>query len=459
MELSEYIDQDWNPESLSQPDEDLQFSQIGDGSDEGTSAPGRNMLATLPTLAQGVALLYLSCCILNLPVFLGDFLEWANERDFPYRDVHNLLPRDMWNRLNVNSKLLMPSRRQLMAVHLQKATLLVYRAYHDRLGLIMPPLNVPLCLYRMVERLALPFDIYPVVRRLAHMLREKFEFPTVFKHSSWPRGMPYLPLASLLIIAVKLLYPFDQKPRQPRSITEPTVAIVDWQAWLKEKEKLDEERTKHLPLTEEEGESIREEDMIEMSGEMMDRYMDWFAQRFITSTESQRLYQRSNLRENMNALFPLDGAATSAPQVETPTQDSEAEDDEDSEFEKPSHLDTPQWRNPRPRDPVGADRLRELTAERLDATQRTLVVQNIVPDSATEQNVKRPGADYKRFRETRELEGAAKAFHTAVAEMIGMPMPELLGGVIHYEWAIEKQWARPHRRKLKRRNDRLYDLS
>ena len=120
MELSQFIDQDWDPESLA---EDVDFSQIGDSEDEGPSLPARNVLATLPTLAQGLALLYLSSCILNLPVFMGDFLEWANDGDLPYKDVHNVLPRDMWDRLLVPSKILMPSRRQLLAVHLVKATL------------------------------------------------------------------------------------------------------------------------------------------------------------------------------------------------------------------------------------------------------------------------------------------------------------------------------------------------
>jgi RNA polymerase I-specific transcription initiation factor RRN7 len=462
MELSQYIDQDWDPESLT---EEIAFSQIGDSEDEGASPATRNVLATLPTLTQGLALLYLSSCILNLPVFMGDFLDWANYGDLPYRDIHNLLPRDMWDRLLVTSKLLMPSRRQLLAVHLLKASRLVYRAYRDRLGLIMPPLNVPLCLYRMVERLALPFDVYPVARRLAHMLRINFEFPASFP-PRWQKRMPDVQLACMLVVAVKLLYPFDQRARHPRWTTEPTVTVVDWNVWLREREKLDGERSRHLPLTDDEAENLREVDVPEMSGEMLDRYMDWFQQRWIISAESQRPYQRSNLRANMNALFPLDGAPTSLPDVQA-AQDN-PDDNEEPELDESSpaspSVEQPQEPTPTPSKQIPEDRRADASrlhlrmSERLDKIQRTLLVRDVVEESsAQDADVERPGSEYRRIRLPEDLEGPAKAFHAAVAELVGLPLPELLEAVLHYEWAVEKQWTQPQKRRLKRRKDRLYD--
>jgi RNA polymerase I-specific transcription initiation factor RRN7 len=460
MELSQYIDQDWDPESLVEDD----FSQLADSDDEGTSLPTRNILATIPSLAQGLALLYISACILNLPVFMGDFIDWANDGDLLCRDIHNELPRDMWNRLTIASRLMIPSRRRLLPLHLRKATHLIYRAYHDRLGLIMPPLNVPLCLYRMVERLALPLDIYPVTRRLAHMLQIKFEFPTSFRRR-WETRMPCLQMACLVIIAVKLLYPFDQRPRYPRWITEPTVAVVDWNVWLREKEKLDRDRSRHLPLTDVEAEKVREGDVPEMSDEMMDRYMDWVQQRLIMTADSQRLYERSSLKTNMNALFPLDGAPTSLPDLRAAGDNPDENDKSDlrssplSDGRESSPDVTPAPSKQTPEDRrAEASHLRALTSERLDKIQRTLLVRDVVEEtSAQPGDVERPGSAYRRLRQPKDLEGPARGFHDAVAELVGMPLPELLGAVLHYELTLDEQWTRPQKRKLKRRKDRLYD--
>ena len=317
----------------------------------------------------------------------------------------------------------------------------------------------------MVERLALPFDIYPVVRRLAHMLRIKFEFPTSFR-PRWQKRMPDVQLACVLVIAVKLLYPFDQRARHPRWMTEPTVAVVDWNVWLREKEKFDGERSRHLPLTDDDAEKVREVDVPEMSDAMLDRYMDWFQQRWIISAESQRLYQRSNLRANMNALFPLDGAPTSLPDVQAAQDNSD--DNEEPELDKssPAPRDSGQFQETTPTPSkqtpderrVEADRFRLRTSERLRKIQGTLLVRDIVEDaSAQDADVERPGSAYKRFRLPKELEGPAKGFHAAVAELVGMPLPELLEAVLHYEWAVEKLWTQPQKRRLKRRKDRLYD--
>jgi hypothetical protein len=318
------------------------------------------------------------------------------------------------------------------------------------------------------------------------MLRYKFEYPRAFK-KNWEHSMPYLQLVGVAVIAVKLLYPFDQEMRHPRKKTEPSVAVVNWKVWLREKKKFEQEKFKYSPLTDDEAANIREEDVAEMSDEMVDRYMDWFAERWIIRSNTQGLYERSNLRSNLNALFPLGDVEPSlaAPHEEsaTPIQEdghvenlNEAPESLESSFGKVdlelnpsqsgqrnmkeiSHL--PLSRLALDERRAAAERLKTLTSERLDTMQNQLLVQNVIEEDTNEDmnSLQRPGSGYRRFRRSEDLEGVAKEFHVAVAELVGIPLQELLDAVLRAEAALDKVWLQSHRRKMKRKKDRLYDHS
>lgn len=48
---------------------------------------------------------------------------------------------------------------------------------------------------------------------------------------------------ALLVIAVKLYHPFDNKDRHVSALTDPAVMTIDWDVWCKEQEKFDDRLT------------------------------------------------------------------------------------------------------------------------------------------------------------------------------------------------------------------------
>ena len=98
-------------------------------------------------------------------------------------------------------------------------------------------MNVPLCLLRLIEEMALPLTVYAGVRKLATLLRVKWS------HSSSPSAhrnarvtAPEYTLAGLVTIVVKLFYPFDGLPRYPASLGDAACISMDWDVWAAETE-------------------------------------------------------------------------------------------------------------------------------------------------------------------------------------------------------------------------------
>ena len=105
--------------------------------------------------------------------------------------------------------------------------------YQHNVGIQFPTINFPLICLRCVKELALPLDVYPTVGRLAALLDYNFMFPDM-QLAKYLRKteVPMAQLAALLVVAAKLLYPFDGKPRTPRRATEPAALTVDWDRWV-----------------------------------------------------------------------------------------------------------------------------------------------------------------------------------------------------------------------------------
>jgi len=81
---------------------------------------------------------------------------------------------------------------------------------------------------------------------------------------------------SLIVIATKLSHPFDDLERIPQSETDPTTVKVDWARWRKI---MAEAPTKGLNRGEEI--KVTEADVMKMSGNKMDDYLDWYQRTWI----------------------------------------------------------------------------------------------------------------------------------------------------------------------------------
>lgn len=107
-------------------------------------------------------------------------------------------------------------------------------------------------------------------------------------------NLPEVQLISLLIIAVKLFYPFDDSlgegegeggvnvdanvKRYPYSWRDPAAQIMDWKAWMGFQKEFSDEGGGGLGNGKAKGKEIgvRAGDVFGMDGRQIDEYLDWY---------------------------------------------------------------------------------------------------------------------------------------------------------------------------------------
>lgn len=123
-------------------------------------------------------------------------------------------------------------------------------------------------------------DVYVAMKPLQSLLKFPFTFPQTRLGAFHQINIPEVQLISLLIITVKLIFPFDDITRHAYSSQDPAAYSVNWLSW------------KHAQETQETGDrtrklgpdmaiQVREEDVFEMSKDQLDDYMDWYEKMFV----------------------------------------------------------------------------------------------------------------------------------------------------------------------------------
>lgn len=140
--------------------------------------------------------------------------------------------------------------------------------------------------------------------------------------SAWPEAR----LMAIVIIAIKLLYGLDGISRIPESSTEPAAVGLKWEAWdrflrlgnaeykgfLGEIDK--ESGKKRLEV------DVKETDILDMNGEELDKYMDWFEKTWTSNSNTKLTEQILNLFPVERERIVLDqGAIQADPEKESDT--------------------------------------------------------------------------------------------------------------------------------------------
>ncbi len=293
--------------------------------------------------------------------------------------------------------------------------------YNHRFELVLPALNYSLILFKHIKSLALPskrdffggyeasnfelmlsVELYVVVRRLASLLAVDFTFP-----KPGPRqrksAHPEIQLVSLLVIAVKLYHPFDSQPRYSRTLSEFGTLVIDWDVWCKSQTEYAARHTSAGKLGRGNEINVNENDVMAMSGEQLDEYLDWYEKTWIKE-ESQEPQSR-RIPQQLLDLFPTgryDGS-------------SQAKVDLDQEART---------------DQIALD-------QKLKIIQGNLNLRNTISEESNEQPVKRIGSFYKRYRNIDDLSPEARIFYEAAATSVGMSLASLTLAVIQLERKLE----------------------
>lgn len=362
-----------------------------------------------PTIVQSLALCYMGIWLLRLPITLGDMIKWVKQGELLYFRAIKEIPREMKDRLPGQYHYQLDPQSQLTTKKLHHAVTATFLLYQKDFSMAFPSLNVPLQLFRCIEELALPTEVYPTVQRLASLLSYDFAYlRDEQKKKLRIIDFPEAQLISTIVIAVKLLYPLDGVKRYPSSAQDPSTAILNWGAWVQARQEYEDQvRDGGKPLYEDAA-KVSEMDVLKMTDAKIDDYLDYFDKTWTVDAPHMR-DKDADFRTALMDMFPV-GPRTS------------------------THFNL---------------NYTELKSQKVKAVQRALKARRVVTreqERSLEKKVVRPGSLYRRYRLATELDGHAKAFYTAAADYAGLDLQSVVRAVhlaeqklqvLKEEWEIE----------------------
>ncbi|KAF2450333.1 hypothetical protein P171DRAFT_516235 [Karstenula rhodostoma CBS 690.94] len=359
-----------------------------------------------PTLIDCLALCYLGTLTLRLPVTPGDIYTWTTEEDMPYLNAIRLITPPMRNRLpaTYHSAFSPYSLLNLRRFYTAYANLLA--GFELKYSIAWPALNVPVLLFRYLKDLALPLEVYDATIRLGEKLGYDFALYVSPRQKLDITSLPEARLISCLVICVKLIFPFDDTKRHPRSVTEPAATSVDWAAWsrLMKAARVEERGGRHRYTTEELT-KVEEKDVFSMSGGELDQYLDFYLANFVDEMNIQSKSSDDAFQAAMYSLFPVAPDPASQPQK------------------------------------TSADLQHEKKLELVRAVHDTTEeVRAVADDEGVE--VMRPGARYAEYTKESNMPLHAARFYEEAARISGLTLEMLIRCVWHIERKIAREQSR-----------------
>ncbi|KAL3478794.1 hypothetical protein BJX99DRAFT_223909 [Aspergillus californicus] len=352
-----------------------------------------------PRLVDTIALCYLGAIIMRLPVTVADFYRMIMRDEIHYYSALIHIPLKARERLPQEYLALLKPSRLLKAENLHAAISDLLSFYRRRFVVQFPPLNAPSILYRLIRRLALPVDVYPVVKNLQALLGFTFEFSQQASGRRRPLDKPEHQLVTLIVIATKLLFPFDDVQRHPASAQEPTVQAIDWTSWTEVQNGFERRDASAGRIGKGKEILVSEEDALTMNPDQLDEYMNWYENSWLDNSKETG---------PLPPLFPL--AAYKGTKQDVPT----TEDNEEDAIET-----------------------------MLEMAPRYLKSRAVVAES--DSDIPRPGMLYPRYRQESDLPDSARAFYETAAKVVGISTSTLVRCVCQAELHIKK-WLEDQRR-------------
>jgi RNA polymerase I-specific transcription initiation factor RRN7 len=299
----------------------------------------------------------------------------------------------------------------LQPEELPKAISYLAMKYQHTFGLTLPRLNHEILLHRYVLHLALPLEIFPAVQRLARISQSLFRY-SVRKEARRKQGsaFPELQLMSLLVIAVKLLYPFDKAQHHTPSAEESVVETIDWVSWKQHRQEL-AKLPRGASMAPGSQIDVCDTDVFKMSQQELDSYMDWYQRTWV---KEPRPGFDDHVSKAILDMFPLGIPETA---VKTPPMRRERD-------------------------------LEDVATRRTQATTASMKFHGPAAEeeeSHQQLDASGPGKNYTSYKTEKDLPDSAKAFFGAAAETACTLVKNLILAVLEAEAKIAT-WKRAKRR-------------
>lgn len=384
------------------------------------------------SLSETLGICYIGTLLLRVPFTVADLIARVDSGELLYYKAGKEVPGNLRERLPGEFQVLLEPQTILRASSLHHRILELGSLLSMDFGMALPAVNLPLLLYRWMQDLALPIEVYAATRRLAQILDIDFTLQFGGKtNMSRVLRYPEVQLMGLLVVSTKLFFPIDDIDRHPVAASDLSALKMDWAEWVSthtaahetdESEIQGHNKVDTPGLTFPEAFNISESDCLAMGDEGLDRYMDWYAENLTSESirDHGRAGKDADFRRTLMRMFPV--------QASQPTASADSGED------RGEGEDTSLARK-------AAD-----TTQRLRQVQQALRPKRFVVSAGNGQDeVARAGSYYRRHREVKDLDGAVKLLYTKAAELAGMSLEGMVKAVFSTERRLQKREERATR--------------
>jgi RNA polymerase I-specific transcription initiation factor RRN7 len=96
--------------------------------------------------------------------------------------------------------------------------------------------------------------------------------------------LPEAQILSLIVVATKLIFPFDDQKRYPTSAAEPAAQALDWSLWARAQKDYEEIFSSDGRLGKGKPILVSESDVFSMTDQQVDDYLDWYESSWLDKT-------------------------------------------------------------------------------------------------------------------------------------------------------------------------------
>ncbi|KAJ5713845.1 uncharacterized protein N7483_011026 [Penicillium malachiteum] len=362
-----------------------------------------------PRLIEAVCLCYLASVLMRLPICVHDLHRLIVRQELPYIRALKTVPSEIKHKLPPEFVAILDIKKipKLETLHRTCRDLAIF--YQRKFGIVLPSMNSPIILYRHIKRLAVPIDVYEIIKTLQSYLGFTFKYPDQLaenrrKHSL---HLPEVQMVVLIVMATKLLFPFDDIERHPATTMEPATQSMNWQAWMQAQQQFDAEKVTGVEMGKEKIIQMTDSDVLGMDPSKLDEYMDWYEKSWL-GTQA--------VTNQITDLFPV------SQEFPQPLPDSEEA----------------------PEIPVEVNNEEEALNTMLQRVMESVVA---VPSVPREEGKRppRPGVWYHRYRWVSTLPEKARLFYEISAQLAGVDLETLVRAVTVAEWRVA-HWQDEQRR-------------
>ncbi|RMZ88292.1 hypothetical protein DV736_g4475, partial [Chaetothyriales sp. CBS 134916] len=378
-----------------------------------------------PKSLDSVALLYLGTLLLRLPLTIQTLHDWIIADTVPFIRPIRYIPSEISRHLASEYVGALETKGMPTAQQLQQAVFWTATVYSEAFRMSLPPLNMSPLLHTMVESLALPLEVYRLAKQLNSIVGFTFDYLSASMSRRQPTTTyPEAQLMSLIVIAAKLLFPFDADHTQrfPSSLSQPGALLLDWPKWTELKDRFQKSITEAKERRAQPGVHLLTQDVgvMSMTDEQLDQYMDWYQDTF-TRVQNR---DDSTLDEQLLDMFPVPDRLTAPLAVKIETH-------------KQYQVERQALRMQRLEGVLNEALSTQKPVSQEEAERRVADVGEIVL---------RPGTKYQSVKHIKDLDGPAEAFYQEAAELSSLTLDQLVRAVRHTELKIER-WRHEQRRR------------